>query len=87
VFALYWPRSNSQGCIGGMLAGFSAHLAMYVAGYFANGSFFKPYQLFDFNPIIVGLLVSFVGGYLITRLTPPPSEEIVRKYFYRKKTS
>jgi Na+/pantothenate symporter len=87
VFALYWPRSNSQGCMGGMLAGFSAHLAMYIAGYFANGSFFKPYQLFDFNPIIVGLLVSFVSGYIVTRLTPPPPEELVRKYFYRKKTS
>ncbi|MBT4863576.1 MAG: hypothetical protein HON53_00455 [Planctomycetaceae bacterium] len=87
VYALYWPRSNSQGCIGGMLCGFSAHLAMYIAGYFANGSFFKPYQLFDFNPIIVGLLVSFVGGYIITRLTPPPPEELVRKYFYRVKPS
>ncbi len=85
VFALYWPRANSAGSIGGMLAGFAAHLAMYIGGIFVNGSFFKPYKLFNFNPIIIGLLVSFVAVYVITRMTPPPSEEIVRKYFYKKK--
>jgi hypothetical protein len=60
---------------------------MYVTGMFVNGSFFKPYQLFNFNPIIVGLLVSFVGCYVITKATPPPPEEIVRRYFYRPKAS
>ena len=87
VFALYWPRSNASGCMGGMLAGFGAHLAMYVGGMFANGSFFKPYQLFNFNPIIIGLLVSFATTYIVTKLTPPPPEELVRKYFYKKKTA
>jgi Na+/pantothenate symporter len=84
IFALYWPRANVEGCISGMLAGFSAHLAMYVAGMFVNGSFFQPYQLFNFNPIIIGLLVSFVACYAVTKLTPPPPEDLVRKYFYKK---
>jgi sodium/pantothenate symporter len=65
-----------------MLAGFLAHLAMYGAGLVVNGSFFKPYQLFNFDPIIVGLVVSFVTVYLVTKLTPPPPEDLVRKYFY-----
>ena len=67
------------------MAGFSAHLAMYVAGMFVNGSFFQPYQLFNFNPIIVGLLVSFVACYAVTKSTPPPPEDLVRKYFYKQK--
>ena len=84
VFALYWPRVNKEGAIAGMLAGFAAHLAMYVAGFFTNGDFFKPYKLFDFNPIIVGLLVSFTTVVIVTLLTPPPPEHIVRKYFYKE---
>ena len=84
VFLLYWPRATESGCIIGMLSGFAAHFAMYTAGIFTNGSFFRPYRLFDFDPIIVGLGVSFLITFLATRATTPPSEEIVRKYFYRK---
>lgn len=84
IFALYWPRANLIGCTAGMLGGFVTHLAMYVAGSFVNGSFFRPYELFDFDPIVVGLFVSFAATYLVTRLTPPPPEDLVRKYFYRR---
>ncbi|MFP6692667.1 MAG: hypothetical protein VB875_06605, partial [Pirellulales bacterium] len=83
VFALYWPRANSIGCMSGMIAGFGTHLAMYFTGIFANGSFFRPYRLFDFDPIVVGLLVSFATVLLVTRATPPPPEHLVRKFFYR----
>ena len=83
IFALYWPRSNAQGCISGMLAGFAAHLSMYIAGIFVNESFFNPYRLFNFDPIIVGLLVSFSTTYFVTRATTPPPEDLVRKYFYK----
>ncbi len=85
VFALYWPRANVQGCSAGMLAGFSAHLSMYVGGIFVNGSFYDPVRLFDCNPIIVGLFVSFASVYIVTRLTPPPPKELVQRYFYQQK--
>ena len=84
VFLLYWPRASEMGCIIGMLSGFAAHFAMYARGIFVNGSFFRPYRLFDFDPIIVGLGVSFLITFLAIRVTRPPAEEIVRKYFYRK---
>jgi sodium/pantothenate symporter len=87
IFMMYWPRSNVQGSTIGMLSGFSAHLAMYVAGMFTNGSFFKAYRLFNFDPIIVGLVVSFAVTYVATLATPAPPQELVRKYFYRKVTS
>ena len=83
VFALYWPRANSTGCITGMLAGFLAHLSMYVGGMFANGSFYAPYRLFNFNPIIVGLVVSFAAAYFATLASAPPPDDLVKKYFYR----
>jgi Na+/pantothenate symporter len=84
IFLLYWPRSNVQGSTVGMLAGFSAHFAMYVMGSFFNGSFFRPYRLLDFDPIIVGLIVSFTVTYFATLATPAPPQEMVRKYFYRR---
>lgn len=87
VFALYWPRSNASGCIAGMLAGFAAHLSMYCGGIFANGSFFEPYRLFNFDPIIVGLFTSFVTTFVVTLRTAPPPQDLVRKYFYKTRAS
>jgi Na+/pantothenate symporter len=84
IFLLYWPRSNVQGCTIGMLAGFSAHFSMYVMGWFFNDSFFRPYRLLNFDPIIIGLFVSFTVTYFATLATPAPPQELVRKYFYRK---
>ena len=83
IYSLYWPRVNVQGVSAGMLCGFSAHLAMYFAGMFTNGSFFRPYRLMNFDPILVGLFVSFSAVLIVTRLTPPPSEELVKKYFHK----
>lgn len=85
VFGVFWPRINTAGAVAGMLGGFSAHLSMYILGAVFNGSFFNPYRLFNFDPIIVGLLVSFVSVMVVTRLTPPPPAELVRKYFHSNK--
>ena len=85
VFAIYWPRSNVYGCAAGMLAGFGAHLSLYFAGIFVNNSFFTPVRPYDFDPIIVGLFASFATAYVVTKLTPPAPEELVRKYFCETK--
>ncbi len=82
VFTLYWPRANAPGVIAGMLAGFAAHLSMYVTGFIVYERF-TPYRLFNFDPIIVGLSVSFLAVYVVTLMTPPPPEEILNKYFKR----
>ena len=81
VYALYWPRSNAQGCIAAMVSGFVAHLSMYLVG-FLQGAGFSPYRLFNLDPILIGLSTSFVVGYTVTILTPPPPQDLVDKYFY-----
>ena len=81
VFSLYWPRANTRGCMAGMIAGFSAHLSMYAAGAVVNGSFFRPMRIFDFDPILVGLVVSFTVTWLAVRSTARPPEHIVERYF------
>jgi Na+/pantothenate symporter len=84
VFALYWPRANVLGCISGMLLGFAAHLALYIGGIFVNGSFYQPYRIFNMDPIVLGLFVSFVAVYAVSSWTRPPPEDLVRKYFCRE---
>ena len=83
VYALYWPRANHQGCIAAMLGGFGTHLAMYCVG-FLNGDGFTPYRLLGSDPIIVGLVASFVTGFIVTIKSPPPADSIIKKYFYKK---
>ncbi|MBX3438970.1 MAG: hypothetical protein KF861_15875, partial [Planctomycetaceae bacterium] len=80
---LYWPRSNKWGCLAGMLCGFAAHLAMHVIGWYVYGEFTTPYLLFGFSPVVVGLGASFLSVMIVTVITPPPPEHLVRKYFYR----
>ncbi len=66
-----------------MVAGFLAHLAMHVVGMMVHGSFFRPATVLGFEPVVVGLFVSFATVYGVSRLTPPPPVELVRKYFCR----
>jgi Na+/pantothenate symporter len=82
VYALYWPRASTFGCMAAMIGGFVAHLSMYVTGIFVNGSFFQPFQLMNFDPILVGLFVSFVVGWVAIRLGPAPDKKLVAKYFW-----
>ncbi|MBT4010978.1 MAG: hypothetical protein HOF15_01545 [Planctomycetaceae bacterium] len=85
VFMLYWPRSNKEGCMTGMLCGFAAHFSMYFLGVFTNGSFFKPHRFIDMDPIIVGLFVSFLATYIGCLISPAPPLRLVKKYFYKRK--
>ncbi|WP_166829577.1 sodium:solute symporter family transporter [Thalassoroseus pseudoceratinae] len=85
AYALYWPRVNTAGVIAAMLGGFTAHLSMYITGMFVNDSFFNPYRLFDFDPILVGLFSSFLIGWLVTKATPPPPADLVARYFGKPK--
>jgi sodium/pantothenate symporter len=81
VYALYWPRSNAQGCIAAMVSGFAAHLSLYLVGFF-QGNGFSPYRPFSIDPIIIGLVTSFAIGYVVTIRTPPPPADLVKKYFH-----
>lgn len=84
AYSLYWPRCNKQAILGGMIGGFLAHFSMHVIGWYANGDFFQAYKLLDFNPIITGLAASFVATFVVGCMFPPPSDEIVNKYFAKK---
>ncbi|MCA8997496.1 MAG: hypothetical protein KDA80_10925 [Planctomycetaceae bacterium] len=87
VAALYWPRANLLGCLGAMLGGFGMHLLMHLIGWQVYGEFTRPYDLFGFSPVIVGLGSSLIALIILTPLAPPPREELVRRYFCKGPSS
>lgn len=85
VYSLFWPRSNAAGCIAAMLSGFGAHLSLYLVGFF-RGTGFAPYRLMGMDPVVMGLIVSFLVGYIVTILTEAPPVDLVRKYFCKPRS-
>jgi sodium/pantothenate symporter len=85
MLMLYWPRMNRIGFIGGMLGGFVTHSALYLLGYYFNGSLEKPVRPLGFDPSIASMMISLVVGYLATYAAPAPPKELVRKFFMVRK--
>ena len=82
TLGLYWPRINTSGAVAGMVGGFLSHLALYGAGYLAYDRF-ASYRLLGIDPVIWGLAVSFFLVIAVSKATPPPSKDLVKRYFYR----
>lgn len=81
ALGLYWKRMTAAGAIGSMLVGFLVHLSLYLLG----EGFDQPWRPFSLDPVVVGIGMSFVAGLLISVGTEPPPEDLVRRYFYRRK--
>ena len=82
ALALYWPRLSTAGAIAGMLGGFVVHLGLYGAGFFVDGGF-QAVRIAGLDPLIPGVVASLVACIVVTRVTAPPPEHLVRKFFYR----
>ncbi|MCA9047566.1 MAG: hypothetical protein KDA89_02490 [Planctomycetaceae bacterium] len=82
---LYWKRTTKAGAIGSMLAGFCSHFSLYAEGALRGAGFNDPWRPFSLDPVVIGIAASFLTGFAISLLTPPPSEEDVRRYFYRRR--
>ncbi len=87
TFALYWKRTTTAGAFAAMSIGFLSHLSLYVGGALNGAGFDKPLRPFSFDPVVIGIVLSFLSGYVVSLMTPPPSQEVVEKYFFSKKRS
>jgi Na+/pantothenate symporter len=81
---IYWPRANVQGVAAAMLGGLGSYLSLYVAGFLLYESS-QPYRLLSLDPLIWGFSASLVCGLAVSLASPPPSETLVRRFFYRKR--
>ena len=73
VLALYWRRFNVWGAAASVLAG---TLAASVWALAQGG----PSGIWDIQPATPGFIIAMVAALAVTKLTPPPSEEVVRLF-------
>ena len=83
--ALYWKRMTTSGAFASMLGGFLCHLSLYVVGWYRGDGFTKPMRPFSLDPVVVGIVMSFAAGFVVSLLTPPPPKELIEKYFYTRR--
>jgi SSS family solute:Na+ symporter/sodium/pantothenate symporter len=90
VLGLYWRRATRAGALAGLVSGFVTVVGLYVLGWLGIGKEGKtgpaakdiaPVYFLDFDPILWGLVVSFVLAVLVSLLTAPPPDKHVDKYF------
>lgn len=80
--ALYWRRFNLAGAFGSLIGGFLAYNVLFLIGSAArNFERLEPYEPGGYHPFLVGTVVSFAAGWLVTVLTPPPTNETTQRFF------
>jgi SSS family solute:Na+ symporter/sodium/pantothenate symporter len=82
----YWRRATAAGTIAAMLAGAAASSALTLTGLViaigqGRPAEFHAYELFGLEPLIWGLAASLVVGVLVSLVTEPPDERLIRKLF------
>jgi len=78
VLGIWWKRTNPQGAIAGMLAGFGVTLAYLIWTAAPPLGLGNP-ELFGLKNISAGLFgipIGFIVMILVSRMTPPPSPEL-----------
>ena len=83
AMALYWRRANAPGVMAAMLCGVAAYLFPMVAGIIHYGEVKK--LDVGIHPIFLGFAAAAIVGLLVTYLTEPPPQSLVRKFFYKRK--
>ncbi|TLZ75618.1 MAG: sodium:solute symporter [Methanobacteriota archaeon] len=89
--AAFWRRATAGGVMAAMLAGVTAVLGLYVAGWtwtwrgydqgIGVAGTFRPYFLLGLDPIVWGLAVSLIAGIVGSIFTKPVDSERVSLFF------
>ncbi|CAN5764735.1 hypothetical protein BH23PLA1_BH23PLA1_06820 [soil metagenome] len=83
---LYWKRMTRDGAWLAMTGGFAATLYLFhplLLGPFGYVFSYDRIRILGFDPIVVGLFVSFALGIIGSLASPRPPEHLVRKFFAR----
>lgn len=79
LLGLWWPRATKEGGIAGMLSGFFSCIIWYVLGYATYHSFDN--WIGGIWPPIFGSLVSLAVMIIVSKLTAPAPEKVIRTFF------
>ena len=93
VLGLYWRRATRAGALAGLVSGFLTVALLYTLGWMGvgkegrsgpAGEKFAPVYLFNLDPVIFGLAISFVLGIVVSLLSRPLPQEHVDSYFVER---
>jgi sodium/pantothenate symporter len=96
VLGLYWRRATRAGALAALVSGFLTVLVLWFLGAMgvgkegkegAAGQQFAPLDLFGFDPLVYGLLVSFALGIVVSLFTRPLPASLIDHYFVERPPS
>ncbi len=79
LLGLWWPRATREGALAGMIGGSIVCLLWYLAGYAVYGSFSN--WIGGLWPALLGPMASLLFVVTVSRLTPPPPDEVTALFF------
>ena len=85
----FWRRATAAGMLASMIGGGGTVIALYLLGALGFGAdqligpvtAFRPYYLWDLDPFLWGLAVSFLAGISVSLATVPPNHELISQLF------
>lgn len=83
MLGLYWKGMTRQGAIASSMGGFLIMLVCFVPNMLGGSRV----DSFGVRPLVFALLSSLVLGIVVSKLSGPPPDHLVRKYFYKEKTT
>ncbi len=84
LLGLYWRGMTRQGALAAMIGGFAVTVVMFLpptieSGRLTIGS--SRIDLFGLHPSMWAMFVSFVLGVVVSRISGPPPQHLVERYF------
>jgi len=88
LLGIYWKGMTRQGALASMIGGFFIIVGLfslgYVLPYFGIDMAGGRINLFGFHPVFWGLFGSCLLAIVVSKLTGPAPEHLVRRYFYKQ---
>jgi len=78
LLGIFWKGMTRQGALAAMLGGFCATTGLFVPTLLGAPRL----DVLGLHPNLWGLVISGTLGVLVSKLTGPPREHLVRRYFY-----